>query len=111
MNAPQILGYGAALLFALGAAWVALKAVKARKEGEPILKHIGGIAVLGIAAALSANAATALSGEDEAIVMEAGGANDLTENDDDFFADDFDDFGEEQPEGIGTTTATLVEAE
>ena len=96
MNTPQILGYGAALLFALGAAWVALKGLKARKEGEPLLKYIGLVVILGIAAALSANAATALSGEDEQLVEEAGGANDLTEDDDDFFAEEFDDFGDDE---------------
>ena len=105
MNTPQIIGYLAALIFALGAAWVALKALKARKEGEPFIKHLGLIVVLGIAAALSANAATALSGEDEQLVEEAGGANDLNENDDDFFADDFDEFGDpEEAEGSPSPT-------
>ena len=107
MNPIQIVWYAAAMLLGAGAAWMVLKTWKLHKTGEAsggaIAGRLGLVIVLVAGSFFCVNASTALSGEDEATVIEAGGAGDLVEDDDEFFGDDFDDF--DSPAGEGDPSA------
>lgn len=99
MNPIQIVFYSAAALSGLAGLWLLVQAVKTRSvEGSRWGLKLVGAVVLGLVAGFCANGATALTGEDEAVVREAGGGADLVEDDDDFFDSEFDDFGEPPPE-------------
>jgi hypothetical protein len=100
MNPIQIVFYAAAAVSGLVGLWLFITALKTRSEPESrwALK-LGGALLLGVVAAFCANAATALTGEDEATVRAAGGEADLVADDDDFFEAEFDDFGDPPAEG------------
>ena len=114
MNAEQIMWYAGAVLLGAIASWLAFRTFSMRKSGEASAGNIGAriaaMLVLLAGSFFCFNASTALSGEDEAVVIESGGTNDLVANDDDFFGGDLDDFGEAPAGDNATGENTAVEA-